>query len=321
MAEPSSQTQVAKLLVGDAEVWRVVEWLGPLAPVEQLFPDTPASVWTDEAGWLVPRYLTESGAYRAAIQTWVLRTDGLTVLVDTGVGNGRDRPQAPAFDHLQTPFFEGLEKAGLEAGSIDVVVNTHIHYDHVGWNTRRHADGWVPSFPNATYLVPRADYEYFHPDHAQGMREARTTDEERRFAGASVVFADSIAPLEAAGQLQTWETSRSVTKNLQLLPSPGHTPGSSVAWLAGGPGAAFVGDLMHSPVQALRPDDGCAFDLDPAMARRSRRDVLGRAASSGALVLPAHLAGHGGLFLTTSEPNRPPRGGFAISRWADLSEV
>lgn len=314
--------QTTVMQIGDAEVRRVVEWVGPLLPVKDLFPDTPARVWTNRSNGLAPHHFDRGRSlYRAAIQTWVVRQGGKTVLVDTGVGNDRERPQIPTLSHLRTPFLDRLAEAGVDPSDVDVVVNTHIHYDHVGWNTRWIYDAWKPCFPNATYLVPRADYEYFHPDNSGQMREARTREEEQRFAGIRLVFADSIAPIEAAGQLKTWQSGYDIGSALHLVPTPGHTPGSSLLWLDRGPGAAFVGDLLHSPVQILRPDDACAFDLDADRARESRRAVLTRFAGTGAYVLPTHLAGHGGGTVSNAKGERGGQRGFEVTQWADLPEL
>ncbi len=320
LPEPVPGLAAERMRVGRSEITRVVEWLGPIRTVGELFPATPAQVWRDNASWLAPHFWDPvSGAYRAAIQTWVVRAAGMTVLVDTGVGNDRDRPQIAQFDHLHTDFPDRLRAAGVAPEDVDVVINTHIHYDHVGWNTHLvdpTPDGaprrWVPTFPNATYLIPGADYEYFHPDNAARMRPARTEDERRRFEGIRLVFADSVAPIEAAGQLTTWTGAHDLGDVLHLRPAPGHTPGSSVLWLDDGPGAVFVGDLLHTPVQLLRPQDACSFDFDAEQARASRREVLTTAARTGATVLPAHFGGHGGTTIAAAAT------GFAVRDWADL---
>lgn len=298
------------LRFGEVDVQRVVEWTGPIRTVGELFPDTPGDVWAEHRDWLTPTFVGSDGGYRAAIQTWVLRRGGLTVLVDTGVGNDRDRPQVPAFAGLQTDFLDRLATAGIDRAEVDVVVNTHVHYDHVGWNTVRAGDAWVPTFPNARYLVPARDREHFRPENASRMRAPRTEDERRRFEGIQLVYADSITPVEQAGQLETWDGALVLADGLRLELAPGHTPGSSVLWLEDGAGAAFVGDLTHTPVQLLRPDDACAFDLDAATARASRRSVFARAARTGATVLPAHYPGPGGAALT------PDRDGYRVDRWA-----
>jgi len=302
---------VNTLHFGSVDVDRVVEWVGPLKTVDEMFPDTPAEQWTDE---LAPENWTpDTRAYRAAIQTWVLRTGGRTILIDTGVGNDRDRPQVPTFDHLHTDYLRRLAEVGVEPGDVDVVINTHIHYDHVGWNTRFDGTSWVPTFPNATYLVPRRDYDYFRPENAERMRPPRTDDEKARFEGIRLVFADSVKPIADAGQLQTWDDGHRIDAMLRLEPAPGHTPGSSVAWLETGAGGVFVGDLMHTPVQISRPDDACAFDLDASQARVSRRAVLKTAARTGATVFPAHFAGRGATSVNAAAAN-----GFQAGRWAPL---
>jgi glyoxylase-like metal-dependent hydrolase (beta-lactamase superfamily II) len=304
--------------VGDATVSRVVEWLGPIRTVAELFPGTPARVWREHQGELAPHFWDPAtGAYRAAIQTWVIEVDGLTVLVDTGVGNDRDRPQIPVFSQLSTGYLDALAAAGVTPADVDVVVNTHIHYDHVGWNTRRAGQGWIPAFPNARYLAPQADYDYFHPENAASMRAPRTEDERRRFTGIRLVFEDSIAPVHEAGQLTTWAGEYEISPTLRLAPAPGHTPGSSVLWLRSGAGAVFVGDLTHSPVQLYRPGDACSFDLDAAAATRSRRAVLREAAARGATVFPAHYPGHGAAVVTADGDGD----GFAVRDWAPLPEI
>lgn len=301
---------------GSVEVRRVPEWLGPIGTVDQILPDTPDRLWRENQDWLDPAFVdVGTGSWRAAIQTWVLQDGDLTVLVDTGVGNDRDRPQAPALARLQTNFLDSLRAVGVEPDDVDLVVNTHIHYDHVGWNTTLIDGEWQPTFRNARYLVPARDREYFRPENAQRIRPPQTEDEQRRFEGIRLVYADSIAPIEQSGQMETWDGERRLTDSLQLELAPGHTPGSSVLWLKSGPGAVFVGDLTHSPMQVLRPDDACSFDLDAPLARRSRRSVLATAATRGAVVLPAHYAGHGGFRLA------PDGDAYRIIDWASLTQL
>lgn len=300
--------------IGDVTITRVVEWAGPLMTVDALFPDTPAGAWTHD---LAPdHWVPETRAYRAAIQTWVLRSNKHVVVVDTGVGNERERPQIPALSHLQTDFLARLAEAGVQPGDVDVVVNTHIHYDHVGWNTRLVQGRWIPTFPNATYLVPKADYDYYHPDNSHLMRAPRTEDERARFAGIKLVFADSVAPIAESGQLQTHDGRWQIDDNLRIEPAPGHTPGSSVVWLdSPDGGAAFVGDLLHTPLQIGRPGDSCALDLDAHGARASRRAILAEASRRRSVLFPAHFAGHGAARL------RPSNAAAVIDDWVPLPRI
>lgn len=302
---------------GDYEVRRVVEWVGPIGAVENVLPDTPGGYWSANQDWLAPAFFEPSTtAYRAAIQTWVVHGRGHTIVVDTGVGNDRERPQVPTFDHLSTDFLHRLDQAGVDRDEVDLVVNTHIHYDHVGWNTALVDGRWAPTFPNARYLVPARDRDYFRPENASAMRAPRTADEKARFDGIRLVYADSITPIEQSGQLQTWDGEWHIDDVLHLEPAPGHTPGSSVLWLDSGDGAVFVGDLTHSPVQIVRPDDACSFDLDAAAARESRRRVFAEAARRGTTVLPAHYAGPGGASIAETTDD-----GYRIREWAEFAEA
>ena len=301
--------------LGDVEVTRVVELSGPFSTVGFIFPDTPPELWQDNRDWLAPDHWTpEDDAYRCQVQTWVLRSEGKVVLVDTGVGNDRVRPQVPQFGGLHTDFLDRLRQAGVRPEDVDVVVNTHIHYDHVGWNTRLEGDEWIPTFPNATYLMPRLDHDYFDPAGDGPGRAPRDEHEQMRWEGGKLVFNDSVLPVTRAGQAKLWEGSYRIDGNLALEQAPGHTPGSSVLVLRSGTDRAlFVGDVMHSPVQILRPDHRSCFCDDPAQAARTRRELLERAADDRALIIPAHFGGSGGAEV------RRDGGNFTVSGWAGFS--
>ncbi|WNG92688.1 MBL fold metallo-hydrolase [Mycobacterium sp. ITM-2016-00318] len=304
---------VDRIELGAATLIRVVEWQVGHLPLA-LFPQTPPEAWRDLAAQFSPTFWTDE-AWRIALQTWVVEVDGLTVLVDTGAGNGRDRAAMAPLDHLDTDYLEALQRAGVEADAVDVVVNTHLHSDHVGWNTKRDNDSWVPTFPNARYLVPEADYRHFHPENASGRPQARTEDEQGRREQSLVVWADSIAPVDDAGQIELWSQDHRISESLRLRPAPGHSPGSSVLWLDAGRPAVFVGDLTHSPVQLHRPDDPCAFDEDPVAAAVTRKRVLTDASRRRAPVIPAHYPGHGGATVVA-------RGdAFMIDDWLEISAL
>ncbi|WP_329281282.1 MBL fold metallo-hydrolase [Streptomyces sp. NBC_00691] len=282
-----------RIVMGDVEVIRVVEWQGPFAAAGELVPSAGEETWKDNEDWLAPDHWDpESDRAVMALQTWVLRSGGRTVLVDTGVGNGRERPGAPQFHHWQGDFLGHLERAGVRPEDVDVVVNTHLHADHVGWNTRAADDGdgtgggeWVPAFPRAEYLVPAADDAHFGPDNSYGGGR----DLADRF-----VYEDSVAPLHRAGRIVLWDGEHRIDEHLTLESAPGHTPGSAVLRLSSaGERAVFVGDLLHSPVQILDPAHNSCFCLDARAASVSRRRILGRAADERELVVPAHFGGSG----------------------------
>lgn len=190
----------------------------------------------------------------------------------------------------------------MRPDDVDTVVNTHLHSDHVGWNTTGTDGGWVPTFRNAQYLIPAADDAHFGPEngYANGLRE-----DDR------LLYEDSIAPIHEAGQALLWDGLHRIDEHLTLESAPGHTPGSSVLRLAsGGDRAVFVGDLLHSPVQILEPSCNSCFCHDPAQAVASRRRVLERAADERELVVPAHFGGTGAVEV------RREGAGFALGAWA-----
>lgn len=303
---PKERGMVQTIELGNVAVTRVREWEGPVAPVDVVIPDGDPRVWEDNRSWLVPDFWTpDDNAYHACLQTWVLKSDGRTILIDTGAGNGRARPNMPAFDHLHTDFLTDLAMAGVQPADVDLVINTHLHIDHVGWNTIDQDGDWIPTFPNATYLMCRADVDYWNP---------RSSSRPKNWMVNVNVYEDSVDPVIESGQMQAWEDGLQIDRNLRIDVAPGHTPGLGVVSLeSGNDRAVFVGDLLHSPVQFLEPSWNSCFCEEPTQARLSRHRVLGWAADNNALVLPSHFGGAG-----AAEINRAGEK-FTIKRWAAFS--
>ncbi|MCP2256338.1 Glyoxylase, beta-lactamase superfamily II [Streptoalloteichus tenebrarius] len=298
-----------EIVLGDVSVTRVVEIYGSSLPPATFFPEAPEDAWRENESWLAPDFLDPSAnVCVSAIQTWLLRSEGRTILVDTGAGNHKERPDNPRWHRLDTDFLGNLARAGVRPEDVDLVVNTHLHVDHVGWNTRLDGDTWVPTFPNATYLVSKVEFDFWNP--ANDNRPGGVS-------GWQAVFEDSVAPVFEAGLVQLWEgSSHTIDRNLRLDLAPGHTPGSSVLTLAsGGDRALFVGDMLHNPLQFVEPDTNSCFCEDPAEARATRRRVLGEASDTNALVLPAHLGGHGAAEVVRKGDK------FAIKEWAAFSRL
>ncbi|MFH8973832.1 MBL fold metallo-hydrolase [Streptomyces sp. NPDC017890] len=295
------------ITLGDVTLTRVREYFGPVDMTpETFFPDSPAKAWEEHRAMLVPDFLDgDTRIVNSAVQTWLLRSEGRTILVDTGVGNHKERPYAPVWSRMDTGFLDNLARAGVRPEDVDIVINTHLHVDHVGWNTYLDGRTWVPTFPNATYLMPKDDFDFWNPENGHRTVLGR---------GNQNVFEDSVVPVHRAGQTLLWEGGHQIDAGLRLEPAPGHTPGSSVLTLTSGTDrAVFVGDLLHSPVQVLEPDCNSCFCEDPAQARATRRKVLGWAADNNALVVPAHLGGHGAAQVVR-DGNR-----FAVKDWAPFA--
>jgi glyoxylase-like metal-dependent hydrolase (beta-lactamase superfamily II) len=218
---------------------------------------------------------------RISVHSYVLRVDGRNILVDTCCGNGKRRSLA-AVSNLDTPYLENLAGAGLRPQDIHLVMCTHLHFDHVGWNTRARNGRWVPTFPNARYLFGRKDLEFFRTQqHEATHREA---------------FDDSVAPILDAGLADIVEPGvrihREIGDGIWLEDVSGHSPGNlCVIAECGGERAIFSGDCFHHPIQLVRPDAKFFADEDPQKASATRLRLLEANADSGAIFFPAHFTG------------------------------
>ncbi|MFH8349001.1 MBL fold metallo-hydrolase [Streptomyces sp. NPDC018045] len=265
--------------VGDIVVHRIDEVALPPETGAWLLPGaTPDLV--SEVPWLAPAFARPDGTLRAAVHTFALEIDGLRVLVDTGIGNGKTRAN-PAWHQLDTPYLDRLTAAGFPPERIDYVLLTHLHADHVGWNTRLAPDGtWQPTFANARYLTSRAEYAYWS---GVEMEESRRQ-----------MFRDSVEPVREHGLLDLIDVTAPGTEilpGLSLVPAPGHTPGQSAVVLHGqGESAIITGDCVHHPVQLAHPQLCSSVDIDPEEAVRTRRWLFDEVARSGALMLGSHFA-------------------------------
>jgi glyoxylase-like metal-dependent hydrolase (beta-lactamase superfamily II) len=269
--------------VGEVEILRVEESLGRGFQPNALLPDwNPADI-EPHLSWLAPTYY-DPAADRivSSIHSWVLKTRHHTILIDTCVGNHKERPGQPRFHMLDRPYMENFAKAGLKVENIDFVLCTHLHVDHVGWNTRLDNGRWVPTFPNAKYVFSKTDRDHFDPARGDGGK----IDAHAR------VFNDSVLPILEAKQEMLVDGSMALGDDLTIEPAPGHSPGHVLIRLASkGAEALFTGDIMHNPIQIYHPHWSSAFCSDPEQARSTRRRVLEHAAARGSLLYPGHFAG------------------------------
>jgi len=222
----------------------------------------------------------ETAKMTFSVHSFVIEVDGQTILIDTCDGNHKNR-LIPEVNQLNTDYLGNLARAGFAPEDIDLVMCTHLHFDHVGWNTRLENDRWVPTFANARYLFGRRDFEYF---------KAEPVGEEVHHAS----FADSIVPVMEAGQGiivdEDHVAHREIGNGVWLEPAFGHSPGCcTIHGRAGGDEAIFWGDVIHHPVQLLRPDLPFAFDADPAMASATRQRVMKKAVDEDLTCFPAHF--------------------------------
>ncbi len=228
--------------------------------------------------WLRPHFADDEGRLRMSIHAFLVETPTRRIVVDTCLGNDKQGRRIPAWNGLNTRFLADLAAAGAPRESIDTVLCTHLHVDHVGWNTMHQDGAWVPTFPNARYLMGRAEYAHWTGPH--GREDLRT------------VFADSVAPVFDAGLVDLVETDHRICEELSLIPTLGHTPGHvSLRIDSGGEQGLITGDFLHHPCQIAHPEWSSTADSDPAEAQRTRERMFAELAGAPVLVLGTHFAG------------------------------
>ncbi len=267
------------ITVGDVDISSIIERDGPWRRPAAMFPTCDPSVAAAHLRAMEPfLYAPASDLLVITYQTLVVRTPHHTILIDTCTGEDKGLP-AP-FDFPKQPWLDGFADHGLSFADIDFVFCTHLHVDHVGWNTRLVGGRWVPTFPNAKYIFSRREYEFW---------EAETANESDP---PGTVWRDSCRPVVEAGQALLVDDDWELEDGIWLTPTPGHSPGHvCVNVRSRGRRAVFTGDLMHHALQCVEPDWSTCFCADPAMAAHSRRGVLEDVADTDTIVVPTHFPG------------------------------
>lgn len=268
--------------IGDVTVTRIGELaLGQYTP-SALFPDWDAQVLTDHQNWLSPGSMSQNREYAfMSVHTWVLKTPRHTILIDPGVGNDKHRPYTPAFDHLRLPFLAQLAEAGVKPEAVDFVLMTHLHVDHVGWNTRLVDGRWVPTFPNARYVFSQKEYAYY---------QAPTNHTDRNKTSV-IIQQDSVIPVMEAGLAELINIDGGeFIDGLSFKSTPGHSiDHASIALSSRGEHALFAGDLLHHPIQVRYPAWNSLFDAFADQARASRLWALEYAVEDQAILFTSHF--------------------------------
>lgn len=267
--------------IGDARITRVLEYSAPTHDPAFLLPDLAQETLDAEAHWLAPNhYIAHMNRLIVTIQIWLVQQDDKVILIDAGVGNAKPR-SVPRMAMLNNRVLEWLEAAGAAPDKVTHVLNTHLHVDHVGWNTIPDGDGWRPTFPNAAYVIPRKEYTHYEALLAEGSD-----------ALVEESWQDSVLPIIEAGQAEFLEDDAAevVGGLLRPEPVPGHTVGMTGYRIGEGEGEGFFcADVFHSPVQIARPDINTSYCALPDVARATRARVLAEAAARGTLLMPMHF--------------------------------
>jgi len=262
-----------KWRIGDVTVTRVVE-IEATGGMSRVIPDAKRER-LKEIPWMYPHFADENGRMRGAIHALIVEAPDRTIMVDTCVGNDKERGN-PAWNQLQTAFLDDMEKAGYVLDAIDTVLCTHLHIDHVGWNTMLVDGKWVPTFPKARYLIGQVEFAHWQAD----------TDLDQ-----VAVMADSVLPVFDANLVDLVETDHQITDEISLMPTVGHTPGHvSVMIRSNGEEAMITGDFIHHPCQFAHPEWSSSFDTDPVQSAQTRREVFDRYADTPTLIIGTHFA-------------------------------
>ena len=263
--------------VEDMTIHRIVEQEYGFTPIREFLPSLGPELLAENRAWLAPTGLdpkTDNVIF--CFQSYVVKTPRHTVLVDACIGNDKNYPNRPAWHRKSDPsWLKSLAAAGIAVEDVGIVMCTHLHGDHVGWNTRLQNGRWVPTFPNARYLFSKKEYEYWDDVHRRTPLSQ---------------LEDSVLPIIEANKAELVTSDHAVDDHLRLVPTPGHTPDHfAVAVGRKGDLAVFTGDLIHSPLQARYPELYTRADVDREMATKTRRRFLERYCETKTLCCTMHF--------------------------------
>jgi glyoxylase-like metal-dependent hydrolase (beta-lactamase superfamily II) len=267
-----------QIKLGNLTIHRIVEQEGPFFDVLKFFPTLTKELLEENRAWLQPRFVDPSDQLMLCIQSYLVQTPHHNILVDTCVGNHKPRPTRPFWNMMKSDRFEkNLAATGLGVGDIDFVMCTHLHTDHVGWNTRLEDGRWVPTFPKARYVFADRELDYW-------------TKRQKDDAAAVPWVTDSVLPIVAANRADIVKSAHALNDLVTLIPTPGHSI-DHYSVQVGKPGADAVitGDMIHSPLQARYPELGMMADYDSKQAGVSRRELFGRFCGTSTLICTAHF--------------------------------
>jgi glyoxylase-like metal-dependent hydrolase (beta-lactamase superfamily II) len=283
-----------KWRIGDVTVTRLFEGGearprpagGPLSLLPLAFPEAIRAI-----EWMAPDWADEHGNLRMSLHALLVDAPGFRLLVDTCVGNGKQR-SSPFLNMWETGFLADLDAAGWPRDSVDGVLCTHLHVDHVGWNTILDNGRWVPTFPNARYYMARSEVRHWLEAFDRADPAATPASAVHDPMDHHASFADSVKPILDAGLAELVETDAIIAPGIRLMPTPGHTPGHvSVSIESKGERAVITGDMMHHPCQIAHPEWSSVADDDAGQSVRTRLGFFAQFADTPTLVIGTHFGG------------------------------
>ena len=262
---------------GNTTVSLILEHRGPFMNPLDLYPEATAEAVEGHREWVHAQGLIDpaSGQCIFSFHSFLVRTIHHTILIDTCVGEDKERPGRPHWNRRKWPWMNNLTAQGVTPADVDIVLCTHLHPDHVGWNTRLDNGRWVPTFPNARYVFGRTEYEHWS-----------SRPKENRHAA----YDDSVLPIVDAGRADLVDGDYEIEKGLWFEPAPGHTPGHMAIRLEqGGRRGLFTGDAVHHALQVSEPGWSTVFCADAAQSRETRTRLLESSADSDIVIMPQHF--------------------------------
>ena len=262
---------------GDLTIHRIIEQETTFLPALEFLPSLTPEVLAENRAWMqAAKALDGSDVLILCFQSYVVKTPHHTILIDSCIGNDKPRPNRPKWNmKTDDTYMRALAAAGVSVGDIDYVMCTHLHVDHVGWNTRLENGRWVPTFPKAKYVFGKTEFDYWIETHAKTPVPP---------------IGDSVLPIVEAKRHEVVGDEAAIGDHVRILPTPGHTPGHSAFRLGRSKDdAVFSGDLVHSPLQALYPEMSMKFDVDQVASAKTRRAFLERYCDTETLCCTAHF--------------------------------
>lgn len=277
-----------KWTIGNVTIFQIVE-LGAGKIIQSIMPDaTPENI--KKMKWLIPNYADVDGILKALVQSFLIKSQGKYILVDSCNGNDKNRPSMPEWGNLKTKFIEKLNEIGITPSDINYVVCTHLHFDHVGWNTTLINEKWVPTFPNAKYIFSKKEYEYWKSKPKKEMIDDL------------LGFEDSVQPIIEAGLSELVEDNFQFDENVSLISTPGHTPHHvSIQIRSKDKKAIISGDFIYHPCQLEKFEWGNTVDTYPDQALKTRKAIVSSLVDSGTFLLGSHFSNPAGGYVVRKD--------------------
>jgi len=264
--------------IGEVEILQIIELEEAGKLIQSTIREaTPENI--KKIGWLYPHFADKEGNFKSLVQSFLIRSEGKNILIDTCNGNGKNRPTMPEWGNLQTDYLKRLRNLGVNESEINVIACTHLHFDHVGWNTKLKDGLWIPTFPNAKYLFSKKEYDYW-------VKKPEKEVDDDKFA-----FDDSVAPIVKAELAKLVDNNYKIDKNLRLMPTPGHTPDHVSVWIeSNGQKALISGDFLHHPCQLVHPEWTMDTDTLSDIALKIRQKMLNQLVYADILLIGSHFS-------------------------------